>query len=75
MPQTSKQKEAQLRYRAKGRVQVNLELNLKDREEWKAYAESLGQTLPGMVRQAVRESMLAHHWESKTEETHEARQE
>ena len=62
MPFTENQKK---RREERGRVQVNIELNLKDREEWKAYAESLGQTLPGMVRQAVRESMLSHGWKKE----------
>ena len=65
MPQTDAQKAAQARYRAKGRTQVNLELNPSDREDWKAFAESMGLTLPGMVRQAVKECMAAHGWEKQ----------
>ena len=64
MPFTETQKK---RREERGRVQVNIELNLQDREDWKAYAESLGQTLPGMVRQAVRESMLMHNWQTEKE--------
>ena len=63
MAQTESQKAAQARYRAKGRTQVNIELNLTDREDWKAFAESMGLTLPGLVRQAVKECMAAHGWE------------
>jgi len=54
---------AQNEWRARNsRVQVNLELNPSDREDWKAFAESMGQTLPGMVREAVKECMVAHGW-------------
>ena len=62
MAQTEAQKAAQARYRAKGRTQINIELNPSDREDWKAFAESMGQTLPGMVREAVKECMVAHGW-------------
>ena len=71
MPQTEAQKAAQTRYRAKGRTQVNIELNMTDRENWKAFAESIGQSLPGMVRQAVKECMEAHGWENSSKETEE----
>jgi len=54
---------AQNEWRARNnRIQVNLELNPSDREDWKAFAESMGQSLPGMVRQAVKECMDAHGW-------------
>ena len=68
MPRTA----AQNKWRSQNqRVQVNLELNPSDRDDWKAFAQSMGQTLPGMVRQAVKECMEAHGWktpESPTEE-------
>ena len=68
MAQTEAQKAAQARYRAKGRTQINIELNPSDREDWKAFAESIGQTLPGMVRQAVKECMASHGWEKAEEQ-------
>ena len=68
MPRTTAQNE----WRAKNsRVQVNIELNPTDRENWKAFAESIGQSLPGMVRQAVKECMEAHGWENSSKETEE----
>ncbi len=72
MAQTEAQKAAQARYRAKGRTQINIELNPSDRDDWKAFAESMGQTLPGMVRQAVRECMQSHGWE-KSEDPNETK--
>jgi len=68
MPQTEAQRTAQARYRAKGRTQVNIELNMADREDWKSFAESLGLSLPGMVRQAVKECMSAHGCENPAKE-------
>ena len=68
MAQTEAQKAAQARYRAKGRTQINIELNPSDRDDWKSFAESMGQTLPGMVRQAVKEYMAAHGWEKNVEQ-------
>ena len=62
MARTSAQNEWRSR---NSRVQVNLELNPSDREDWKAFAESMGLTLPGMVRQAVKECMAAHGWEKQ----------
>ena len=68
MPQTESQKAAQAKYRAKGRVQVNIELNLKDRETWKAFAKAQGLSLPAMVREAVLQSMQAQGWENEQTE-------
>ena len=65
MPRTAAQNEWRSR---NTRVQVNLELNPSDRDDWKSFAESMGQTLPGMVRQAVKEYMAAHGWEKNEEQ-------
>jgi len=75
MPQTAAQKEATRKYRAEKTSSVQIQLTLEDKAEWAAYAASRNMPLATLIRQAVRESMLAHHWESKTEETHETRQE
>ena len=65
MPRTAAQNEWRSR---NTRVQVNLELNPSDRDDWKSFAESMGQTLPGMVRQAVKEYMAAHGWKKNEEQ-------
>jgi len=58
MAYSEKQKEATARYRAKvGRAQVCIDLNMCDRDTWKAYATAQGLTLPAMVRACVARCM------------------
>ena len=60
MAYSEKQKEATARYRAKvGRAQVCVDLNMHDRDAWKAYATAQGLTLPAMVRACVARCMQA----------------
>lgn len=60
MAYSEKQKEATARYRAKvGRAQVCIDLNMHDRDIWKAYADAQGLTLPAMVRACVARCMQA----------------
>lgn len=65
MPRTDAQKKWREQH---GRVQVNIELNLKDRETWKAFAKAQGLSLPAMVRDAVLQSMHAQGWTNEQPE-------
>ena len=72
MAQTLAQKNATNKYRAKnGRKQINLELTVEDRLAWQAYADSLGLSCTGMVRECVRRCMAMDRW-MKNPAAHEA---